>query len=117
MRPFCQGPAEGRIWQFWLYNVLKSRKNMMKYYQKINLQEPQRNRKFCQFNKDQYWMSVLWYNGLLFKWKQTYISGTLKTSLAGSDLNNEEHNLSVTKYILFMNESKQIQNINTATVS
>jgi len=29
---------------------------------KINLQEPQRNHKFCQFNKDQYCTS---YNGLL----------------------------------------------------
>ena len=26
----------------------------MKKCQKINLQEPQRNRNFCQFNKDQY---------------------------------------------------------------
>ena len=27
---------------------------MMKWCKKINLQEPQRNRKLCQFNKDQY---------------------------------------------------------------
>jgi len=26
----------------------------MKLYQKINLQEPQRKRKFCKFNNDQY---------------------------------------------------------------